>query len=1349
MRREPATVVIPVWNAWEHTRRCLDSLRPTLGLRDKVVVVDNGSTDATAAELARRPWLTVITNTENRGFAGACNQGAAAAATDVVVFLNNDTLTPSRWLDSLLAPLDDAEVVATGPRSNAVSGPQLVAGCTYDPNRLADLQKFARSWRESHRGTTDVERLVGFCLAVRTAAFREIGGFDERFEVGGYEDDDLCLRLRDAGGRLVIAHESFVHHVGHQTFDANDVDWQELQDRNRTVLEAKHADAVRDGGALVSACLIVRDEAANIRACLYALKDVVDEVVVYDTGSVDGTPELAEAVGAKVIRGHWDDDFARARNAARAECTGTWILWVDADELVVCADPAQLRSRLARSTGCDGYRIAIANAVGDGSGAPTTFEAPRVFRRARAQWAGRVHEQLVPVDGGQLVWRDGLALSIDHAGYLDAVMIGRSKSERNLHLVELALAEHPDDPIGLVNHGRALLVAGRHREAMDECAKVTTRGSVDAGVLRRAYQVIAEAGITVRSYGEAGAAIEALRSLGGADITAALLASRHAVAVGEPQRALVELDAVRPGLVDADGSRIAEDKVAEIRARALYGMNRPSAAADVLLDALLAGHLDRGSLGLVAIYLRWAERPLDELVAAVDADYRLVLLATVGKLHPPAAVELLEALWRSASGDLPVLVAAAGDGARMPVDAAITWSDRLRQRGLAEHCPLIAVAFGSDRTPQDRLLAGALASAVFGDDRAFPVLGRAAAGVPLQERPAVLDSLHELCPAALPLVEAVWAPELPPAAKAYRCSVVVPITADVEQAIAALQALASASTGEDAEVICVSDGVDPSREGLLAGLDGDVRVVRIPVETGLAHCFNVGIAAAAGDLVVLLHPAAAVSSGWLQVVMAAADAGRMASIGSTATGPAVVASTRTALLEVAGADSRLADSVVLSDLAQRLRAAGVGPSHLAAGLVAWQAGKAPSAVAEEVTGVRQLWDRIAKPSTATAARVPEVARAGEPPRVRVHGFLNGEIGLGEAARGMVTSLESAGVTVATRSYGGHLNRNDHPFAERPDDGDPYPVDLVCFNADFTGSMLSNGKLSLTGEYAIGLWYWELESIPAWMTAGLQYVDEVWVGSDFIRAALSRVTRVPVLTVPPPVLTHEGRPAFSRAEVGLPDGFLFGFMFDHNSTMARKNPLGVIEAFSAAFAPGEGPQLVIKAINGAQWPENHTRLLAAAAQRPDVTVFEDYLPADQNAAFTGLFDCWVSLHRSEGFGLTMAEAMGWGTPVVATGYSANLDFLDHGNGYLVPWTQTSVRAGVACYPEGEPWAEPDPMAAARILRAVWTDPATAAELGERGRATMRTRYSAPAIGAVARQRLLEIGAGLRAPVSATR
>src|SRR3954469_21906044 len=234
MGHAPATIVILAWNEWPATRACLESLRPTLGPRDQVVVVDNGSVDETPDGLRRYRWAEVVTNAENRGFAGGSNQGAAQARNDIVIFLNNDTIVPSRWLDGLVAAFDDPTVVAAGPRSNEVSGLQKVLQPGYVGSRPADVQRFARTWREEHRGqVTDVSRLVGFCLAVRRSAFERIGGFDEGFGLGGYEDDDLCARIAGTGGPLVIAHESYVHHEGHVSFDGNGVDWGQLQQANK------------------------------------------------------------------------------------------------------------------------------------------------------------------------------------------------------------------------------------------------------------------------------------------------------------------------------------------------------------------------------------------------------------------------------------------------------------------------------------------------------------------------------------------------------------------------------------------------------------------------------------------------------------------------------------------------------------------------------------------------------------------------------------------------------------------------------------------------------------------------------------------------------------------------------------------------------------------------------------------------------------------------------------------------------------------------------------------------------------------------------------------------------------
>jgi O-methyltransferase/8-demethyl-8-(2,3-dimethoxy-alpha-L-rhamnosyl)tetracenomycin-C 4'-O-methyltransferase len=234
------TIVIPAWNAVKMTMSCLTTLHDTLGPDDQVVVVDNGSVDGTAAFLATQPWVEVVTHEQNEGFAAGCNAGARQARNPVVIFLNNDTLLTPRWIEGLVAPFADPRVAATGPMSNFVSGPQLVVDDAYDPQSRADIARHADALRQRAAGRTrETGRLVGFCLAVRTEVFAEIGGFDEGFGLGGCEDDDLCNRLRLAGWRLLIAEDTFVHHIGHQTFDDNDIDWYALQQDNLVKLQHK------------------------------------------------------------------------------------------------------------------------------------------------------------------------------------------------------------------------------------------------------------------------------------------------------------------------------------------------------------------------------------------------------------------------------------------------------------------------------------------------------------------------------------------------------------------------------------------------------------------------------------------------------------------------------------------------------------------------------------------------------------------------------------------------------------------------------------------------------------------------------------------------------------------------------------------------------------------------------------------------------------------------------------------------------------------------------------------------------------------------------------------------------
>src|SRR5262249_13816363 len=146
-----------------------------------------------------------------------------------------------------------------------------------------------------------------------------------------------------------------------------------------------------------------------------------------------------------------------------------------------------------------------------------------------------------------------------------------------------------------------------------------------------------------------------------------------------------------------------------------------------------------------------------------------------------------------------------------------------------------------------------------------------------------------------------------------------------------------------------------------------------------------------------------------------------------------------------------------------------------------------------------------------------------------------------------------------------------------------------------------------------------------------------------------------IAMPMPVVPPAPAPGADRAALGLPDGFLFGFVFDYGSVAARKNPLGLVEAFRRAFPAGGDERLVLKALGGDRHPDQHGALPGAAAGDPRIRVIDRHLPKPENDALIAALDCYVSLHRSEGFGLTIAEAMLLGTPVITTAYGGPMDF----------------------------------------------------------------------------------------------
>ena len=370
-----------------------------------------------------------------------------------------------------------------------------------------------------------------------------------------------------------------------------------------------------------------------------------------------------------------------------------------------------------------------------------------------------------------------------------------------------------------------------------------------------------------------------------------------------------------------------------------------------------------------------------------------------------------------------------------------------------------------------------------------------------------------------------------------------------------------------------------------------------------------------------------------------------------------------------------------------------------------------------------------------------VSTAAAAPSINVAGYLSGTLGLGEAARLYVRGLDTAGVAVGTRTVDPALpigqraaaqrTRTSVDFGARPELPDA-PFNLICVNPEELPRFVRQiGPDFLEGRYTIGVWAWESDVVPRRWDATFDLVDEIWVYSRYIAENLSRVSPVPVLPIPPPVVVPEPAP---EPDLGLPDGFRFMFMFDYFSTIARKNPVAVIEAFKRAFAPGEGPHLVIKTIHGSDRQADHERVLFAAREHPDVHVVDRSLSSADKNGLLASCDCYVSLHRSEGWGLPLAECMTMAKPVIATAFSGNLDFMRPGNAYLVDYELTQVGGEVEIYPAEGTWAEPDVDHAARLMRAVVSDPDEARRRAEKGREDVLRQLAPERAGAIARARL---------------
>lgn len=328
-------------------------------------------------------------------------------------------------------------------------------------------------------------------------------------------------------------------------------------------------------------------------------------------------------------------------------------------------------------------------------------------------------------------------------------------------------------------------------------------------------------------------------------------------------------------------------------------------------------------------------------------------------------------------------------------------------------------------------------------------------------------------------------------------------------------------------------------------------------------------------------------------------------------------------------------------------------------------------------------------------------RATHEDGINLIGNIKADTGLGQSCRLVAAELEECRVPYSIYQYNqlGLMSNTNVQFDSKISKELLYNINVIHINPHELGLAFQQLGQSVWDErYNIGFWLWELEEFPDEWTPCFQCLDEIWTPSEFISNAVRKKTDLPVVTVPYHVEVSISK-RYNRSDFHLPEElFLFLMMYDRTSMTERKNPEAVINAYKRAFRDCNQAGLVIKVNN---CNEEELEVIKKEMEAyPHVYYITEILDRNQVNSLIQCVDVVVSLHRAEGFGLVLAEAMLLGTPTIATNWSSNTEFMTKETSCLVDYKIVELTEDMGLFRKGNYWAEPDVEQAAMYMRKLY-------------------------------------------------